>query len=215
MPTTTHYLAYDLGASSGRAVIGKFDGKRIDLEELHRFENNGIPVGNNYYWDILRLYEEMRTGLRKAVQSVKTINGLGFDTWGVDYGLLDAQDELLGNPRCYRDARTQGMFDETFKRVPKEQVFEQTGIQFMELNTLYQLVAMRLQNAPQLEMAKTFLTMPDLFNFGLRGAKPVSFPMPPPPNFTTPQKKRGLTTCSMPSTFPPICFPKLYNPEPF
>ncbi|MBT3604812.1 MAG: rhamnulokinase, partial [Candidatus Latescibacteria bacterium] len=161
MATTSNYLAYDLGASSGRAVIGHFDGQRISLEEVHRFENNGIPVGNNYYWDILRLYEEMRTGLRKATHGGKTLNGLGFDTWGVDFGLLDAQDELLGNPRCYRDERTQGMFAETFKRIPREEVFEQTGIQFMELNTLYQLVAMRLQNAPQLNMAKTFLTMPD------------------------------------------------------
>lgn len=212
MPTTTHYLAYDLGASSGRAVIGKFDGKRIELEELHRFENNGIPVGNNYYWDILRLFEEMRTGLRKAVHAVKTINGLGFDTWGVDYGLLDAQDELLGNPRCYRDARTQGMFEETFKRVPKEKVFEQTGIQFMELNTLYQLVAMRLQNAPQLDMAKTFLTMPDLFNFWFTGRKACEFSNATTTQFYNPQNKTWAYDLLNALNIPTDMLPEIVQP---
>ncbi len=189
MSATTNYLAYDLGASSGRAVVGKFDGECITLEEQHRFENNGIPVGNHYYWDILRLFEEMRIGLRKAVQSVQKLDGLGFDTWGVDYGLLDSQDELLGNPRCYRDARTKGMFAETFKRVSREEIFEQTGIQFMELNTLYQLVAMRLQNAPQLDMAKTFLTMPDLFNFWFTGRKVCEFSNATTTQFYNPTNK--------------------------
>ena len=211
MPATSNYVAFDLGASSGRAVLGQFDGTRINLEEIHRFENNGIPVGNNYYWDILSLYEEMRTGLRKATQSAQTLNGLGFDTWGVDYGLLDAQDELLGNPRCYRDARTQGMFEETFKRVSREEVFEQTGIQFMELNTLYQLVAMRLQNAPQLEMAKTFLTMPDLFNFWFTGNKACEFSNATTTQFYDPRKKNWaydlLNTLDIPTEMLPEIIP--------
>jgi rhamnulokinase len=212
MTATTNYLAYDLGASSGRAVIGRFDGERIALEEVHRFENNGIPIGANYYWDILRLYEEMRIGLRKAVQSAKTLNGLGFDTWGVDFGLLDAQDELLGNPRCYRDARTQGMFSEVFKRIPREDVFEQTGIQFMELNTLYQLLAMRLQNAPQLNIAKTFLTMPDLFNFWFTGRKTCEFTNATTTQFYDPRKKTWaydlLDTLSIPTDM----FPEIIQP---
>lgn len=212
MTTTSNYLAYDLGASSGRAVIGHFDGKTISLEEVHRFENNGIPVGSNYYWDILRLYEEMRTGLRKATQDGKKLDGLGFDTWGVDYGLLDAQDELLGNPRCYRDERTQGMFDETFKRVPREEVFEQTGLQFMELNTLYQLVAMRLQNAPQLEMAKTFLTMPDLFNFWFTGQKTCEFSNATTTQFYNPRNKNWAYDLLNKLDIPTAMLPEIVQP---
>lgn len=212
MPATSNYLAFDLGASSGRAVIGKFDGKCINLEEVHRFENNGVPVGNNYHWDVLRLYEEMRTGLRKAVQTAQSLNGLGFDTWGVDYGLLDAQDELLGNPRCYRDARTQGMFEETFKRVPREEVFEQTGIQFMELNTLYQLLSMRLQNAPQLEMAKTFLTMPDLFNFWFTGNKACEFSNATTTQFYNPRKKAWAYDLLNALDIPTDLFPEIIPP---
>lgn len=189
MSATTDYLAYDLGASSGRAVIGRFDGTRITLEEMHRFENNGVPVGNNYYWDILRLYSEVQIGLRKATQTSKKLNGIGFDTWGVDYGLLDAQDELLGNPRCYRDERTHGMLEEAFKAVSREDIFDQTGIQFMELNTLYQLLAMRVQNAPQLDMARTFLTMPDLFNFWLTGIKACEFSNATTTQFYNPREK--------------------------
>lgn len=211
MPATTNYLAYDLGASGGRAILGRFDGEKIALEELHRFENNGIPVGNNYYWDILRLYDEMLTGLRKATHQAKDLNGLGFDTWGVDFGLLDAHDELLGNPRCYRDARTQGMLDEAFKRVPREEIFEQTGIQFMELNTLYQLLAMRLQNAPQLGMAKTFLTMPDLFNFWFTGHKACEFSNATTTQFYNPRKKNWaydlLNALDIPSDMLPEIVP--------
>jgi rhamnulokinase len=212
MAATTHYLAYDVGASSGRAVIGRFDGQSIDLEEVHRFENNGVPVGHHYYWDVLRLYEEMRTGLRKAVHSAKRLDGLGFDTWGVDYGLLDAQDELLGNPRCYRDPRTQGMFGETFKRVSREKVFEQTGIQFMELNTLYQLLSMRLQNAPQLEMAKTFLTMPDLFNFWFTGRKACEFSIATTTQCYNPQKKAWAYDLLNSLNIPTEMLPEIIQP---
>ncbi len=171
MTSTTTYLAYDLGASSGRAVLGRFDGARLSMEEIHRFPNHAIPIGNSYYWDALRLFDEMRTGLRLAVRSGELLNGIGCDTWGVDYGLLDAHDNLLGNPYCYRDARTQGMFAKAFARVSRKEIFEETGIQFMEFNTLYQLLAQRLSRSPQLDMARAFLTMPDLFNFWFTGHK--------------------------------------------
>ncbi|MCZ6635546.1 MAG: FGGY family carbohydrate kinase, partial [bacterium] len=176
MPATTTYLAYDLGASSGRSVIGLFDGNRITLQETHRFPNSGVAVGENLYWDILSLFDHMCQGLRKTVsEHGPDLMGIGVDTWGVDYGLLDAADELLGNPRCYRDPRTQGLMDVAFETVPREEIFEQTGIQFMELNTLYQLLSMARQQAPQLQMAKTFLTMPDLFNFWFTGQKVCEF----------------------------------------
>ncbi|MDP6038799.1 MAG: rhamnulokinase family protein [Candidatus Latescibacteria bacterium] len=212
MPATTNYLAYDLGASSGRAVIGRFDGARLEIEEIHRFPNNGIPIGNNYYWDALRLFDEMRTGLRLAVRSGQTLNGLGCDTWGVDYGLLDAQDNLLNNPYCYRDPRTQGMLDEAFKRIPREEIFDQTGIQFMELNTLYQLLAQRLAHSPQLDLAHTFLTMPDLFNFWFTGNKTCEYSNATTTQFYNPQKNAWATDMLKTLDIPTDMLPEVVSP---
>ena len=161
MGQTANYLAYDLGASSGRAVVGRFDGARIALREVHRFPNVGIPVSDSLYWDVLRLFEHMLQGLRRCVQTCGTdMMGIGIDTWGVDFALLDARDELLCNPHCYRDPRVQGMMEAAFKRVSREEIFEQTDVQFLEINTLYQLLAMSLQKSPQLHAARTFLMMP-------------------------------------------------------
>lgn len=174
MPQT--YLAFDLGASSGRAVIGRFDGKVVELEEIHRFANGPVTVAGGLYWDALRLYEEMLAGLRKCVQiSGPELAGIGIDTWGVDFALLDGVDELLGNPRCYRDPRVQGMLKRAISRVSRAEIFEQTGLQFLEINTLYQLLSMAERNAPRLRMARTFLMMPDLFNFWLTGRKVCEF----------------------------------------
>ena len=174
MPQT--YLAFDLGASSGRAVIGRFDGKVVELEEIHRFANGPVTVAGGLYWDALRLYEEMLAGLRKCVQiSGPELAGIGIDTWGVDFALLDRGDELLGNPRCYRDPRVQGMLKRAISRVSRAEIFEQTGLQFLEINTLYQLLSMTERNAPHLRMARTFLMMPDLFNFWLTGRKVCEF----------------------------------------
>ena len=193
MAMTTNYLAYDLGASSGRAVLGRFDGARLDIEEIHRFPNRGIPIGNSYYWDALRLFDEMRTGLRLALRSGEPLSGMGCDTWGVDYGLLDAHDNLLGNPYCYRDTRTQGMLGKAFERVSRKAIFEQTGIQFMELNTLYQLLAQRLAQSPQLDMARTFLTMPDLFNFWFTGQKVCEYSNATTTQFYNPRQRAWAT----------------------
>lgn len=174
MPQT--YLAFDLGASSGRAVIGRFDGKVVELEEIHRFANGPVTVAGGLYWDALRLYEEMLAGLRKCVQiSGPELAGIGIDAWGVDFALLDGGDELLGNPRCYRDPRVQGMLKRAISRVSRAEIFEQTGLQFLEINTLYQLLSMAERNAPHLRMARTFLMMPDLFNFWLTGRKVCEF----------------------------------------
>jgi len=176
MTQTTHFLAFDLGASSGRAVVGCFDGERLRLVEVHRFPNGPVCLLGNLHWDVLRLFEEVKTGLAKCVRMYGTdIASLGLDTWGVDFGLLDAHDELLGNPYHYRDRRTDGMMEEAFRRLPKEEIFERTGIQFMQLNSLYQLLAMAVQGSPMLEMARTFLNMPDLFNFWLTGHKVSEF----------------------------------------
>jgi rhamnulokinase len=170
------YLALDLGAESGRAVVGHFDGKALQLDEVHRFSNGPVRVNGTLRWDALRLFSECKQGIAlAAARHPRSIASIGVDTWGVDYGLLDAQDNLLENPYHYRDSRTDGMLDAVFARVPREQVFDQTGIQFMQLNSLYQLAAMRSQGTPSLDIARTFLTMPDLFNFWLTGVKVSEF----------------------------------------
>src|SRR6478672_8749899 len=165
-------LAVDLGASSGRVVAGLFDGQRLALEDGHRFENGGLPLANSLHWDLLGLWSNITQGLRAAATKYGSrVASVGVDTWGVDFGLLGRNDELLGNPYHYRDARTVGIFERTFKIVPREQIFAETGLQFMEFNTLYQLVAMKLANSSLLESAESFLMMPDLFHWLMTGVK--------------------------------------------
>lgn len=170
------FLAVDLGAESGRVVAGTFDGARIALEEVHRFANGPVNVMGHLHWDVLRLWSDIKAGLAKAAQRYgDRIAGIGLDTWGVDFGLLDANDELLGNPYHYRDARTDGMMERAFAKVSREAIFEATGIQFLQLNTLIQLVAMVEAQSPALDVAQTLLLMPDLLNFWLTGRKANEF----------------------------------------
>ncbi len=174
--TSCKLLAFDLGAESGRAILGTFDGSRIVLSEVSRFANTPVPLPDGLHWDVLGLWNEIRKGLAQAAQmNGGGLNGIGIDTWGVDFGLLDRQGALLGNPYHYRDARTDGMMQAAFQRVPKADIFAQTGIQFMQLNTLYQLLAMTLHNSAQLSGADTFLTIPDLLNYWLTGRKVCEF----------------------------------------
>ena len=135
-------LAFDFGASSGRAIIGHFDGENIRLEEVHRFSNDPVSVNGTLYWDVLRLFFEIKQGLTKA-KLAGGFDSIGIDTWGVDFGLLDEFGCLLENPIHYRDARTAGMIEEVFRTVPREELYSRTGIQFMELNTLFQLCALK------------------------------------------------------------------------
>ena len=170
------YLAVDLGAESGRVVAGAFDGARISLEEVHRFSNGPVNVMGRLHWDVLRLWSDIQAGLAKAAQRYgDRVAGIGLDTWGVDFGLLDANDELLGNPYHYRDSRTDGMMERAFEKVSREAIFDATGIQFMQLNTLFQLVAMVEAQSPVLDVAQTLLMMPDLLNFWLTGRKANEF----------------------------------------
>lgn len=173
--TSRHYLAIDLGAESGRVMCGRFDGQRLTLTEVHRFPNTPVRVGLHLHWNVLALWNEIQTGLRKAAMQVGDVAGIGIDTWGVDFALLDGQGTLIGNPHHYRDSRTDGMLDEAFRRVSREQIFEATGIQFMQINTLYQLLAMTRSRAPALRIAETLLLMPDLFNYWLTGQKVCEF----------------------------------------
>ena len=165
-----NYLAFDLGAESGRAILGRFDGDRLSLNEVHRFPNNPVRLPDGLHWDILRLWGEIVTAIGKAVKEADgALAGIGLDTWGVDFGLLDRHGKLIENPYHYRDDRTDGMVDAAFRRVPQKDIFDQTGIQFMQLNSLYQLLAMVEQRSPSLELAATFLTIPDLLNYWLTG----------------------------------------------
>jgi len=164
------FLAIDLGAESGRAILGALDAGQLTLEELHRFPNTPVRLPTGLYWDTLRLFHEIRHALFICGRERKLdLDGIGIDTWGVDFALLGADGALVDNPRHYRDARTNGMLEKTFASVPREEIFRQTGIQFMPINTLYQLHAMRLNASPALDSAARLLFMPDLFNYWLTG----------------------------------------------
>lgn len=176
MPDTLKLLAVDLGAESGRAMLGQFDGERLTLSEVHRFPNTPVALPSGLHWNTLNLWSEIRAALELAnKEHPGQLAGMGLDTWGVDFGLLDRTGALLGNPYHYRDGRTDGMVEAAFQRVPREEIFAQTGIQFMQLNTLYQLYAMVRQNSPQLAAAETFLTIPDLLNYWLTGRMGCEF----------------------------------------
>ncbi len=170
------FLAVDLGAESGRVVAGHFDGARIGLEEVHRFPNGPVIVRGTLHWDILRLWSDIKTGLARAADRYgDRVAGIGLDTWGVDFGLLAADDSLLGNPHHYRDSRTDAIMPITFEKVSRAEIFERTGIQFMQFNSLFQLAAMVEGGSPILNVADTFLNIPDLLNFWLTGRKASEF----------------------------------------
>jgi len=165
---TKRVLAFDFGASSGRAIIGCFNGDKITLEEVHRFSNDPVSVGGTVYWDVLRLFYEIKQGIIKA-KIAGGFDSIGIDTWGVDFGLIDSEGKLMENPVHYRDARTVGLVDEAFKTMPKEKLYGITGIQFMELNTLFQLISLKKYRPWMLERADKMLFMPDLFGYMLTG----------------------------------------------
>jgi rhamnulokinase len=176
MPATQDFLAVDLGAESGRAVLGRFDGERIALAELHRFPNGPVRLPSGLHWDVLRIWSEIQHGLALAGKTAGDgLRGVGVDTWGCDYGLLDGSGALVANPQHYRDNRTDGMLEAAFARMPRAEIFAQSGIQFMQFNTLYQLLSMVVHGWPGLEIAQTFLTMPDLINYWLTGRKVCEF----------------------------------------
>lgn len=165
---TKRVLAFDFGASSGRAIIGSFNGEKITLQEVHRFSNDPVSVGGTVYWDALRLFHEIKQGIIKA-RLAGGFESIGIDTWGVDFGLIDAEGRLMENPIHYRDARTVGLVDEAFKTMPREKLYGITGIQFMELNTLFQLISLKKYRPWMLERADKMLFMPDLFGYMLTG----------------------------------------------
>ena len=163
-------LAVDLGASGGRVVSGAFDGRLLELEEMHRFENGPVAMGGQLIWDLPRLWQEVVAGLRvAAARHGGGVASVGVDTWGVDFSFLAADDALLANPVCYRDPRTRGMLAAAEKIVSRAEIFAATGLQFMEINSLYQLLALR--GSPVLAAADRLLMIPDLFHWLLSGTR--------------------------------------------
>ena len=163
-------LAIDLGASSGRGIIGRFDGEKLTLEENHRFPNEPVNIAGAFSWDIMRIFHEIKASIRKcALSADKDIHSIGIDTWGVDYGLLDRNGKLLSNPYNYRDARTDDIRDYTFSRIPKDDIYAETGIQFLNFNTIFQLAAEMRDNPEKIEIADKLLFIPDLLNYFLTG----------------------------------------------
>lgn len=161
------YLAIDLGAESGRLIVGALQNGKLQTREIHRFSNDPVAYGGSLHWDAPRIWFEIQCGLEK-VKSTK-LNGIAVDSWGIDYALLGEDGELLANPHHYRDNRTSGVMEQVCRLVPREHIYQTTGIQFMPINTLYQLFAAKQQSPKLLSVAKTLITIPDLFHYWLTG----------------------------------------------
>lgn len=165
-------IAFDLGASGGKVLSGELNEGKLMTKEIHRFANDPVQVSNHLYWDILRLFHEIKQGLLKARwQGLQQIKAIGIDTWGVDYGLLAENGQLLGNPFHYRDKQTDGMMEQVRKIVDDQELFQRVGIQFMPINTIYQLVAMNSDPHSILHHAHSLLMIPDLLRYYLTGEK--------------------------------------------
>ncbi|HLJ15069.1 MAG TPA: rhamnulokinase family protein [Bryobacteraceae bacterium] len=207
-----NFLAFDLGAESGRATLGALDDGKLTLRELHRFPNQPVRLATGLYWDTLRLFHEILQGMTVAGREKFPIEGIGIDTWGVDFALLGQDGALIDNPRHYRDTRTAGVMEKTFEVVPRREIFEQTGIQFMELNTLYQWYAMRLQHSPALKTAARLLFMPDLFNYWLTGVERNELTIASTSQFYNPRQKRYATEILDRLDLPSAVLPEIADP---
>lgn len=168
--TTRNVAAVDLGAESGRVILGRFDGRQLRLEEVHRFANRPVIIRKHRFWNIAGLWDETLAGLRKARRLAGSLDSIGVDTWGVDYGLVDQHGFLLGLPFQYRDRRTQGVMEEVCSRLPREVIYARTGIQFLPFNTLFQLVVHEQMQPGVLAQAHRLLMIPDLFHHWLSGS---------------------------------------------
>ncbi len=170
------YLAVDLGAESGRVMAGAFDGSRITLRQVHRFANGPVRLGDSLRWNLVGLWSEILNGLRQAsAESRGSAVSVGVDTWGVDFVLMNRHDELLGQPWNYRDARTDGMLQKAFQKVPRAEIFARTGLQFLQFNSLYQLLSMCERDPELVALARHFLMIPDFFHWCLCGSRVVEF----------------------------------------
>ncbi len=207
------YLGVDLGAESGRVMAGLWDGKKMQLEELHRFPNGGVMIADSLRWNTVGLWNEIQTGLFAAAKKFgKSVVSVGVDTWGVDFALLSKSGELLGLPFHYRDARTRGMLPKVLAKVSREEVFAATGVQFMELNSLYQLLALHRQSPELLDNAETLLFMPDFLHFCLSGARVCEFTIATTSQCVNPKKRAWATELLQKLGLPTKIFPDIVPP---
>jgi sugar (pentulose or hexulose) kinase len=184
-------LAVDLGAESGRVMAAHFDGRSLELTPVHRFANEPVSLNGTLCWNHLELWQEVQLGIEKAKPYAPA--SIGVDAWGVDFGLLDKQGNLIGNVVQYRDDRTKGMMEKAFAKVGKEAIFAETGIQFSRINTLYQLLSMVESRSPWLEAADTFLTVPDLFHYFLCGTAVSEFSIATTTQMLNPRTREFIT----------------------
>ncbi|MBM4156780.1 MAG: rhamnulokinase [Lentisphaerae bacterium] len=207
------YLGVDLGAESGRVIAGIWNGRKIRLEEVHRFPNGPVHLAGSMRWDVVRLWAEIQNGLGAAAKKYgRKIVSVGADTWGVDYVLLTKRGEMLGQPYHYRDARTDGMMEKAFRKVPRAEIFRQTGLQFMQLNTLYQLLAHQAANPDMLEHADCLLLMPDFVHWALCGSKVVEFTNGSTTQCMHPLRRNWSTGLLKAFGLPTRIFPKVVTP---
>jgi rhamnulokinase len=213
MPKHQCFIGVDLGAESGRVMAGLWDGRRIRLEELHRFPNGGVEIADSLRWDALRLWSDIQQGLSAAARRYpKRIRSVGVDTWGVDFALLSARGELLGQPYHYRDKRTQGVMKWALSKVPRQKIFAATGLQFMEINTLYQLLALKQQRPELLEAADCLLMMPDFFHWCLCGAKVAEFTIATTTQFLDAKRRTWSSGLLKQFQLPANILPKIVSP---
>jgi len=213
MSNSLNFLAFDLGAESGRAILGRLADGRLSLTEAHRFPNGAVRVPGeagqySLHWDTLHLWNQVGQGIAAAARE-GPLAGIGVDTWGVDFGLLNRHGRLIGNPYHYRDGRTDGMLEEAFRRVPRAEIFAQTGIQFLQINSLYQLLSMAASGAPELAEAETFLPMPSLFSYWLSGRAACEFSIATTTQCYNPRLDRWATPLLESMGIPPGIFPEI------
>ena len=211
MSKARHYLGLDLGAESGRAIAGTLADGTLTLEELHRFSNIPVRVFSALHWDTLRLWHEIQEGISIASRG-RELSGIAVDTWGVDFALLGADGALAANPRHYRDARNHGIVEKMFASVTREEIFEQAGIQFMVINTLCQLYAMKLAGDSALDHARTLLMMPDLFNYWLTGVVRSELTIASTSQFCNPRTGQWATKLFAQLGLPASILPEIISP---
>ncbi|HEY0604363.1 MAG TPA: rhamnulokinase family protein [Herpetosiphonaceae bacterium] len=213
MSQTTNFLAIDIGASSGRVMLGRWNGRRFDLRELHRFPNIPLEERDSLHWNVQQLWHEIKAGIRAyATQHDEPLAGIGIDTWAVDYGLLDAAGNLLGNPYHYRDRRTVGVPQQVDRRIPPQRLYEQTGMQRLPFNTLYQLFSMQQHRDPQLAAVDTLLLMPDLFHYWLTGRKVAEYTNATTTEFFDARQRRWATELLEELDLPTRILPPIVEP---
>ncbi len=205
-----HYVACDLGGESGRVIAGRLSEGKLTFEEVHRFPNGPVDREGSLHWDATRIFEELKVGLEKVGDRNLSVASISVDSWGVDYALVGQSGEMLAQPFNYRDSRTDSTFAEALERAGRDLIFSETGIQFMQINTLYQLMAEQKDHPDRLDAAKYFLTIADYFNFRLSGVAKIEASLASTTQLFNPQTKQWSSkiaeTLELPERiFPPIC----------